>query len=154
MSDGVVTKTRDDLPDQVPLIKPPALTFGQLPGNHIVIEESGTRLRHVYAHMKPGSVRVRDGDRVEAGDVIGRLGNSGGSLAPHLHFHIVNGPSVGRSDGYPYAIDSFKLAAGSNLDGLAAALQGEPGFPTRAEMSPRRHRRELPLGFTIVDFPR
>ena len=55
-------------------------------------------LTAVYAHLKPGSVKVKAGDKVKAGEVIGLLGNTGGSLAPHLHFHIVNGPEGAASD--------------------------------------------------------
>jgi hypothetical protein len=49
--------------------------------------------------------------------------------------------------------DSFKLAAQTNIDALAKALDGEPGFPRRDQMTPVRHRRELPLNFMINDFP-
>ncbi|HEX2380373.1 MAG TPA: M23 family metallopeptidase, partial [Methyloceanibacter sp.] len=120
--------------------------------NHVVIGMEGG-LSAVYAHLEPGSVRVKVGDQVEAGQVIGLLGNSGASLAPHLHFHVVNGPSAITSDGYPYVIDSFEVAATSDVLGLVAALKGEPGFPRRGEMKPVGHERELPLGFAIVDFP-
>lgn len=44
--------------------------------------------RHAfYGHLLPGSLRVKPGDRVRRGQVIGRLGNSGNSTGPHLHFH-------------------------------------------------------------------
>ena len=95
----------------------------------------------VYAHLVPGSVSVEVGERVRAGHHLGLLGNSGASLAPHLHFHIVDGPNVSASDGYPFVFDSFKLAAQSDISALAAALQGEAAFPPRDQMAPVRHRR-------------
>lgn len=107
----------------------------------------------VYAHLKPGSVRVKVGDKVRAGDVIGLLGNSGTSLAPHLHFHIMNGPNAITSDGYPYVIKSFGLAAMGDGSELLKALQGEAAFPNRDQVRPVEHERQLPLGFTIIDFP-
>jgi murein DD-endopeptidase MepM/ murein hydrolase activator NlpD len=149
---GVVTAARDGLPDQTPGTMPATLSFDELPGNYIAIRMKGGYTA-VYAHFKPGSVRVEAGDRVRAGRRLGLLGNSGASLAPHLHFHIVDGPNVSASDGYPYVFDSFKLAAQSDISGLAVALQGEAGFPARDQMTPVRHRRELPLDFTISDFP-
>jgi murein DD-endopeptidase MepM/ murein hydrolase activator NlpD len=81
------------------------------------------------------------------------LGNSGASLAPHLHFHIVNGQSATTSDGCPYVIKSFDLAAQSELPVLVEALKGEAAFPSRDRMKPVEHNNQLPLAFTIIDFP-
>lgn len=152
-SAGVVTEARDGLPDQTPLVKPGALPLGDLPGNDVVVRMK-EGLSAVYAHLVPGSVKVKVGDRVGVGQELGRLGNSGGSLAPHLHFHLVNGPSASTSDGYPYVLRSFQVAASSDLAALGEALQGKSGFPIAAQLHPVAHRGELPLGFTIDQFPR
>jgi len=152
VSAGVVTEAKGDLPDQTPLVKPGTLSLGDLPGNVVVVRmKSG--LSAVYAHLVPGSLKVKVGDRVTAGQELGRLGNSGGSLAPHLHFHVVNGPSASTSDGYPYVLSSFQLAASSDVGALGEALQGKAGFPTAAQLHPVAHQDELPLGFTIDQFP-
>jgi hypothetical protein len=71
---------------------------------------------------------------------------------PHLHFHIVNGPSAAASDGYPYTLSHFKLAARASIDDLSVALKGKPGFPARNRLNPRARSRQLPLGFTIDKF--
>ena len=149
---GIVTAAADDEPDQTPGKMPSDLSFAKLPGNYVVIAMKGGASA-VYGHLKPGSVRVKVGDRVRAGEVIGLLGNSGGSLAPHLHFHVVNGPSGVASDGYPYEIDSFALAAEAEPSMLAKALDGEGAFQHRDAMKPAERKRELPLNFSIVDFP-
>jgi murein DD-endopeptidase MepM/ murein hydrolase activator NlpD len=60
--------------------------------------------------MTAGVVAKAVDDRVRSGQVIGRLGNTGASAAPHLHFHVVNGRAAARSDGYPFELRSFKLA--------------------------------------------
>ena len=152
VGDGVVTEAIGDRKNQVPLVMPTTLELEQLPGNLVVIRLRGG-LSAVYAHLIPGSLRVRGGEHVHTGQVLGLLGNSGGSLAPHLHFHIVNGPSAAASDGYPYTLNHFKLAARASIDDLGVALKGKPGFPTRNRLKPRARSRQLPLGFTIDNFP-
>ena len=151
-SSGRVVVAIDGHPDQTPLQKPPGTPFEGAPGNHVVIKQPDG-LREVYAHLVPGSLKVNIGDRVHAGQTIGRLGNSGASLAPHLHFHVVNGRHAARSDGYPYVLDRFKLAAQSNLETLGKALEGKAAFPRRDQLNPVKHQRELPLNFTIDNFP-
>ena len=57
-------------------------------GNHVIIDHGGEF--SVYAHLKPGSVRVRAGERVTQGQQIGQVGSSGNSTEPHLHFQVCN----------------------------------------------------------------
>ena len=57
-----------------------------------------------YAHIQPGTLRVKTGDRVTRGQVLGLVGNSGNSTEPHLHFHISDSPLPLESEGLPYAI--------------------------------------------------
>ena len=54
-----------------------------------------------YAHLQRGSVRVHKGDRVKAGDVVGKLGSSGNSTEPHLHFHVCDSNDPLMSAGIP-----------------------------------------------------
>jgi murein DD-endopeptidase MepM/ murein hydrolase activator NlpD len=107
-----------------------------------------------YAHLKPGSVRVRRGDLVRAGDVVGMLGNSGSSTGPHLHFHVMNRPSALAADGLPYVFDRFRTTGqmpplDDNL--MRTVNAGEPVPIDTAGAGP--HRRELPLGRDVVAFP-
>jgi len=59
-------------------------------GNAVVIDHGNGEFSH-YAHLRPGSVSVRVGDRVLAGQEIGLLGSSGNSTEPHLHFQVCDG---------------------------------------------------------------
>jgi murein DD-endopeptidase MepM/ murein hydrolase activator NlpD len=93
------------------------------------------------------------GDRVSAGDQLGLLGNSGASGAPHLHFHVMSGPSSSGSDGFPYVLDAFELAGTADPDALLGAIQGEAVFPPRTDLDPVAHAREMPLSYDVVDFP-
>lgn len=81
---GLVVMARDGLPDMVPGT---SSNNTEAPyGNVVAIElETGTYL--IIAHLKPGSVAVREGERVEEGQAIGQCGNSGNTSEPHIHIH-------------------------------------------------------------------
>ncbi|HEY5072306.1 MAG TPA: M23 family metallopeptidase [Caulobacteraceae bacterium] len=64
-----------------------------LAGNHVVIDH-GDGEYSLYAHLKPGSVLVKPGQAAKSGQPIGRLGSSGNSTAPHLHFQVCDSPRV------------------------------------------------------------
>lgn len=69
-------------------------------GNYVMIDH-GRNEYSLYAHLKPGSVRVHVGDQVKTGDVIGKLGSSGNSTEPHLHFHVCDKPDPLMCAGIP-----------------------------------------------------
>ncbi|WP_370331242.1 M23 family metallopeptidase [Mycolicibacterium hippocampi] len=139
VGDGPVVSTLDGLPEQVPGTAPTGLALEQYGGNHVV-QDLGDGNYAFYAHLQTGTVQVEPGDQLTTGQVIGSLGNSGNSDAPHLHFHVMNSPDPLRSDGLPFVLSSFQLdsrltdspeALGALLDGRPAELQ--PGFAPRTE---------------------
>jgi murein DD-endopeptidase MepM/ murein hydrolase activator NlpD len=69
-------------------------------GCYVVLRHGGDEHSH-SVHLKPGSVRVRPGDTVQRGQVIGQLGHSGNSTEPHLHFQLTDGPDPLYSRGLP-----------------------------------------------------
>lgn len=83
-------------------------------GNYVILKHSGDEYSF-YAHMIPGSLTVKKGDRVKQGQVIGRVGNSGNSDAPHLHFHLMNGPSILSARGLPCRFSNLKDMGGEAL---------------------------------------
>lgn len=106
VADGTVVGTEDGLPEQVPGKLPEDATIQMAAGNHVVVDIGEGRFAF-YAHMQPGSVRVKVGDRVKTGQVLGLLGNSGNTDTPHLHFHVMDGPSPLVSNGLPYVFSAF-----------------------------------------------
>lgn len=62
-------------------------------GESVVIDH-GNGEYSIYAHLQPGSLSVRVGQRVKAGDPLGRLGSSGNSTEPHLHFQVCDRPDA------------------------------------------------------------
>ncbi|MFE1482173.1 M23 family metallopeptidase [Streptomyces fimicarius] len=70
-------------------------------GNHVILD-LGDSTYAVYAHLQRGSLRVGPGDRVRAGQRLGRVGNSGNTTEPHLHFHLMDGPDPDSARGVPF----------------------------------------------------
>ncbi|WP_232715131.1 M23 family metallopeptidase [Gordonia metallireducens] len=108
VADGTVVASRNDLPEQVPGEFPANLPIADADGNNLVLD-IGDGFFVNYAHMQPGSVRFEPGDRVRRGEVIGKVGNTGNSVAPHLHVHVMNGPSFLMSQGVPSVTDLFTI---------------------------------------------
>jgi murein DD-endopeptidase MepM/ murein hydrolase activator NlpD len=84
------------------------ITLETVGGNHVVLDIGGGHYAF-YAHLKPGSLKVKLGDKVKRGQVIGLVGNTGNSTEPHLHFHVADGISPLGSEGLPYRLESFEI---------------------------------------------
>jgi len=111
VADGVAVEVVDGMPDQQ---HPPTIEGGPFgpanaPGNHIIEDIGGGRYVQ-YAHLKPGTIPagVRQGAALRAGELIGRLGSSGNSAAPHLHFEVTDRPPP-VATGLPFVFDTQLL---------------------------------------------
>jgi murein DD-endopeptidase MepM/ murein hydrolase activator NlpD len=89
------------------------------------------------------------GRTVKVGQVLGLLGNSGNSNAPHLHFHVMDSPHPLASNGMPYRFSSFKVEG--TLTNLAGIEAGETGQIAREGFGARHD--ELPLNNQVIAFP-
>lgn len=150
---GTVVSTMNTLDDQVPgqLPDPRTITLDNILGNHVVVRHRDGRYA-TYAHMQKGSVTVEVGDRVRAGQTLGRLGNTGNTSAPHLHFQITEGRSVLGSSGLPFAFDGFTLQGQVDPQRWAAATTLEGTWDEGLLPNPSPRRAQLPLDLAIVDF--
>jgi hypothetical protein len=103
---GTVVRVRADRPDQpVTSRSDPAFFAPEFPnggdvGNHVVIDHGGGEFSMV-AHMMAGSVLVALGETVRQGQTIGRLGNSGDTTGPHVHYQLQAGPDWPSADALP-----------------------------------------------------
>lgn len=103
---SIIDTLPDNIPPKVPEIDPNALY--RAGGNQVVVKVSeGVYIS--YGHMVRASTDLKAGDKVEAGQPIGRLGNSGNSDAPQLHIQVTDGPDPLRSNGIPWVFDRFIL---------------------------------------------
>ena len=84
------------------------ITLETVGGNHVILDLGNGHFAF-YAHLQPGSLKVAVGDTVAVGAVIGSLGNTGNSTAPHLHFGLVDRPDFLTGEGLPFVIPRFTV---------------------------------------------
>lgn len=107
---GTVTYARNDVPNNPHQGPPPddkwfaalhdpvlAYAYGDC-----VIIDHGNSEYSLLAHMQEGSVTVKAGDRVVAGQVMGKLGNSGSSFGPHVHYQLQSDPRLLHGQSLPF----------------------------------------------------
>lgn len=161
VADATVVAVLDEMEPNAPGVLPssdPALaaeiTVETVDGNHIVLDLGGGRYAF-YAHLQRGSLQVQVGDKVTRGQRIAKLGNTGNSNAPHMHFHVMDGPSVLGSNGVPYVIEEFGYAGQVDPQSLIDADDFLSGvfFDPAAAGDPQPRAEELPLNLAVVDFP-
>jgi len=145
---GKVVGVLDGLPETPPGSLPEGITAQEAGGNHVVVAMGHGRYAF-YAHFQPGSIRVKVGQQVKAGELIGMLGNSGNSDGPHLHFHVMDGPGPLASNGLPYRFSSFTVEGlltnvGPIQEGAVAQVEPRGRGPRKAE---------LPLDNQVIAFP-
>ena len=87
--DGRVVTVIDGVADNVP----GAMNPRQLIGNAVIIRTVANEYV-LLAHLMNGSIAVREGQAVRAGQRLGSCGNSGNSSEPHLHLQVMDGPSM------------------------------------------------------------
>jgi murein DD-endopeptidase MepM/ murein hydrolase activator NlpD len=142
VADGVITEVKDGIPQNVPGIDSRAveITLETIGGNHVIMQ-IGDGLFAFYAHLQPGSIRVKAGDKVTRGQVLGLLGNSGNSTEPHLHFDLCDANSMLGCEGVPYAFASFEVQG-----------KGWGWKSSESKSGPEKREMELPLEGDVVRF--
>lgn len=113
---GVVVRARTDRPDQPdpensdPKYYAPEFPNGGDPGNHLVIDHGNGEFS-MLAHFQAGSITVRVGDTVTPGQPLGKLGSSGDTQTPHVHYQLQAGPDLQWSDGLPVQFTNVRAPA-------------------------------------------
>jgi len=155
VADGTLTAVVDGLPEGRPGSFPDKVSAATASGNHVVLDLGDGRWA-LYAHLQPGSVRGEPGQRVKRGDVLGLVGSSGNSDAPHLHFQVMDSPSPLASNGVPYRIDAFEIQgrAESTSDLNDELERAEEPVPVVGVEGPQRRVEQLPADRDVVAFGR
>ena len=147
VADATVLAARDGIAESASIAGNPKHAIGDAAGDYVALRLSGGRVAF-YEHLKPGSVRVKAGDKVRRGQVLGALGFTGDTTGPHLHFHVADGETPLGGEGVPFAIDRFTLL-GRYVD--IGGLGARPWDPPPAGLAPRRVG-EWPDANTVVRF--
>ena len=111
---GTVAAVVDGRPDLIP----PNADNVNIAGNYILLACHNVEI--LLAHLKQGSVAVAEGDKVEAGEIIGAVGNSGNTTQPHLHIHAERGGMPGKilnGEGVPITFENRFLVRNNLFTG-------------------------------------
>lgn len=146
VANAKVSRIIDDLPENISDARAVTINLQTVGGNTVILDLGNSNYA-LYAHLQPGSIKVKEGDQVHNGQVLGLLGNSGNSTGPHLHFHICDGPSALECQGIPYVIEEFNhqeiKAEGDDLEQLHFSATG----------TNKKVKRELIWNEQQISFP-
>lgn len=162
VKDGKVIKAADGFDDLKIGETLQNISLDNAGGNYLLIDIGGGYSAY-YAHLIKGTATVKEGDTVKRGQVIGKLGNTGNSSQPHLHFDIVKGRLALGSQGVPYMIDSFEVTGqvksntsspmvNTSDDSWIKTLEEGDAVELTREFT-GKHFNEMPADATVVNFP-
>jgi murein DD-endopeptidase MepM/ murein hydrolase activator NlpD len=90
-------------------------------GNYIIMK-CDVNLYALFAHLQNGSITVRKGEKVKKGQILGRVGHSGNSTAPHLHFQLMDNDDPKMANGIPCAFESYEIKNGGGWKRINAGI--------------------------------
>jgi hypothetical protein len=153
-TNGRVVSVAKNFENKIPnhLDLDPPKRFEDYMGNHVIVAIGGGKYA-MYAHLKPGSVLVHEGQRLRAGQPLAQLGNTGNTDGPHLHFQIMDTPSAFNTTSLPFVYDRMvyqghvpgSFDSGNNAVGAGVAeIIDTTGAGLRIN--------QMPLSMDVVDF--
>lgn len=145
VADGTVVYTHDGMPDETPSVLMVPKSKSDYGGNNVILKIA-PNIFSWYAHLRQGTLRVKVGDLVKAGAPIAKLGNSGPSEGPHLHFGLLDKPDPIAGRSLPFVIDSFTLEGAVDIDASRADR-------LVIRLDARQVQSAYPLYGGIQDFP-
>ncbi len=126
VADGRVVYVHDGMPDETPHVLMVPKSKSDYGGNNVILEIA-PKVFAWYAHLRQGSLRVKVGDAVEAGAPIAKLGNTGPSEGPHLHFGLLDKPDPIAGRSLPFVFDQLHLGRRRRFRRLDGGSAGDLG---------------------------
>lgn len=147
VADAVVVATRNDFPESDRISTASRYRMQDASGNFIVLYIGDGRYAF-YEHLRPASIRVKPGERIQRGEAIAQIGFSGSGNWPHLHFHISDAPSPLGAEGLPFALSRFRsLGTYDNI-----ATLGKAPWTARLDEASAWREKERPTDNAVVWF--
>jgi len=150
VADATVASTGDGIGESATLAEHAAqkVPLEDAAGNYVALDLGEGRYAF-YEHLKPGSITVKPGQRVQRGQVIGRLGFTGESTGPHLHFHVADGNAPLGAEGLPYGFAHLHVIG--HYDDIEAFGQGKP-WRRLPQAGGEMLDDDFPAPLDVVDF--
>jgi hypothetical protein len=92
-------------------------------GNHVLMRRDAVFAG--FAHLVPGSVGVQAGQVVRSGQVLGRVGHTGNSTAPHLHFQLMDSSDLMTAKGLPCAFRAYEVLSNGTWERVENSVPGK-----------------------------
>ena len=154
MADGTILGIKDSIPENIPEADEMAvrMTRENFGGNWVLLD-IGDELEVFYAHLIPGSLRVKPGDKVKKGDVLGLLGNSGNSDLAHLHMHLeTNAGGVVKGEWLPFHFKQYKQLDNFSEEYMDNHIWNKNKWESSGHIKPSIRYNEYPRGEGVVEF--
>ena len=158
-ADGIVETVYDNFDDM------PAGKYGRYGESNDIVIDYGAGLMASYSHLQKGSIRVKVGDHVKGGQEIARVGNSGFSGHPHLHFNIMDASGFSLKGRYQFQqrtgggqwlqIEQSDLTEGSEIRPAPGTLKKATTKPKPTDRSPEKlAASKLRLARAYLSYPK
>jgi murein DD-endopeptidase len=147
VADGTVVTVRNDFQESTTISAHPSTPAERATGNYIVLDIGNNRFVF-YEHLKPGSIRVKSGQKLRKGEVIALLGFTGQTTGPHLHFHVANRNAPLGAEGIPFVFERFNVLGVYN----DLSRMGQHRWDSLKHNSTEKITGERPVPNAVVQF--
>jgi Peptidase family M23 len=153
-SDGVAERKWIHPLRELVLILKNAVAFSadQLPsilGNHVLMRSGDVFAG--FAHLTPGSVAVETGQTVQNGDLLGRVGHTGNSTSPHLHFQLMDSSDLMHAKGVPCAFRSYDVLRNGRWEKVESGVPGKIDRIRYSGVAPSRGSSAIEAALSSVE---
>ncbi|HET7093571.1 MAG TPA: M23 family metallopeptidase, partial [Thermomicrobiales bacterium] len=152
VADGTVVAVAEGYPEEGPLQPVTHVAKPEDYGGNAIVLQIAPGVYAYYGHLQPDSITVQAGDQVTTGQVLGRLGNTGNSSGPHLHFGLIDDPDPLVGQSLPMAFDRWTLRGTFDMAAFEAAGGEDAPSALILRATPEAQSGTLQLYLDIADF--